>query len=111
MSRMDQVNDLIRDEVSKILTEVIGKDFLATVLRAQVSKDLKNGVVWISILSEEPEKDFSNLLRKSSEIQRFLGERISLKRTPRLEFQLDKSTEYASNIQKLLDKIKEDEKK
>ena|SRR3989304_1204133 len=110
-SRIDKVNELIKDEVSKILSEITGEEVgFATVLKADVSKDLKKADIWISILDQNPEEKFSKLKEKTSEIQREVGSRIKLKYTPKIELHLDETGEYAQKIEKILKEIKDDKK-
>lgn len=107
VSRIEKVNELIKDEVSKILSEIIGKEFgLVTVLKADVTKDLKKADVWISMLDKNPEENFLKLKEKTSEIQREVGFRIKLKYTPKIELHLDKTGEYAQKIEKILKNLK-----
>ena len=102
-ARIEKVNELIKDEVSKILPEIIGEDIgLVTILKADVTGDLKKADVWVSILDQNPEEKFSRLEEKTSEIQREMGSRIKLRYTPKIELHLDKTGEYAQKIEKIL---------
>jgi len=110
MGRIEKVNELIKKEVSRCLPKLIGEDIgFITILKADVSKDLKKADIWVSILADNEEKSFETIKNKTNIIQREIADEIELKYTPKIELHLDKSIKYASHIEKLLHKIKEDD--
>lgn len=105
--KIEKVNSLLVEEVSRILNKkrFLGLGFV-TVTGADCAKDLRSTRIWISIF-DEPEKNLKILKDHLYEIQRELNQRLEMKFTPRIHFQLDKSQGNLSRIDKLLD----DEKK
>ncbi|MDP3964287.1 MAG: ribosome-binding factor A [bacterium] len=109
---MPQVNHLIREAVS----EVLSRDFelpqgcLVTVSRVATSADLKQAKVWVKIFPVSLMEEVGTMLRrKRSEIQEHLNGKVVLKFMPRLTFLVDESEEKADHINQLLDSISYDE--
>lgn len=112
MSRIDEVNDLIKDEVSKAFPKVLGGEYgIVTVLKADVTRDLKKADVWISILGENQDDNFKAIKEKTVQIQQEVASNIKIKFTPKIELHLDKTGEYAFYIENLLSKIETDDRK
>jgi ribosome-binding factor A len=107
--RSQKVADVLHKEISDILQMEIkdpGIGFV-TVTGVEVSKDIRNAKVYISVLGEKKQKQESlkALERARTYIQNLLGERVRLRFLPILRFYLDESYEYGSRIDALLDKL------
>ncbi|MDI6793036.1 MAG: 30S ribosome-binding factor RbfA [bacterium] len=111
--RMDRVNELIREEISDIILHRIKDPHLGfvTVTRADVSPDLNEAKVYVSILGEEPEvKQSMNILNKAAPfIRNEVGKRIRLKYIPKVIFKFDPSIEYSVHISQMLESLKKTE--
>lgn len=84
------------------------KGCLATITRIETSKDLRHARVWISIMpAYYAKKVLDKLSSNAGHLQFLLNKRLSLKPLPRLSFALDKTEEKATEIDRLLDRIKE----
>lgn len=113
--RTDRVSDLIMREISEILFREV-KDpriGMVTITRVEVSEDLSTAKVYYSVIGSEKELNDSakGLSYASHFIQRLLGKRLALKHIPHLNFILDHSVDYSFEIEGLIKKIKEQEKK
>jgi ribosome-binding factor A len=107
--RADRVSGLLRKEIAEVLAKKV-KDprvSMVTITGVKVSPDLRSAYVYFSVLGNEKEiKDSTiGLERATKFIQRQLGKRISLRYTPIIDFQFDKSLEYGSHIDKILQGI------
>lgn len=112
MSRIDEVNDLIKDEVSKAFPKILDREYgLVTVLKADVTKDLKKADVWISVFGEDQDEKFRVIKEKTFLVQQEVASNIKIKFTPKIELHLDKTGEYAFHIESLLSKIETDDRK
>lgn len=109
MGRIEKVNDLIRDALAKTIFELCGGEFIITVTKVDVSKDLRQADAWISILDDDPQEKFDFLKNQQGLIRKEIASKISLKHVPRIELRLDKSGEYSAKIEKILRKIKNDD--
>jgi len=107
--RADRVSGLLRKEIAEVLAKEV-KDprvSMVTVTGVKVSSDLRSAHVYFSVLGSEKEIRDSTigLERATKFIQRQLGKRIRLRYTPIIAFHFDKSLEYGSHIDKILQDI------
>jgi ribosome-binding factor A len=111
--RSQRVGDLVREEVADIIMYRLKDPRIGfiTVTGADMSDDLKNARIFVSILKpEERDQTLSILNDAKTFIRSALGKRLKMKFIPNVEFRLDTSIEYGSKIDSLLKKIKtEDE--
>ena len=112
--RMIRINSLIKQEVGLILQYNLKDKRLGfiTVLRADISRDLKSGRLFVSILGSDDQKRVTvEILNKSAGyIQKLLGSRIRLRYTPRLRFIYDDVVDHSIHVQQVLDRIKQQDK-
>lgn len=111
--RRQQVADLIRDEVSEILTYEIKDPRLGmvSITRVEMSPDLRYATIFASIYANEDEQqDALNALSGASGyIRRLLAPRLRIRHIPTLTFRLDTSMEHAEQITRTLNEIREQE--
>jgi ribosome-binding factor A len=107
--RCHKVADLLKREIGVLLqTEVkdpaIG---FVTVTDVEVSADLRNARVYVSVLGDGDRKHESlkGLERARPYLQNLLGSRVRLRYLPVLRFLLDESIEYGNRIDALIDRI------
>lgn len=108
--RIEQINELIRHELATLmLAEVeFPKGCLVTILRVEVSKDLRHAKVFVSVMpSYLIPKALEKLRREVGHLQYLLNQRLSLKPLPRIRFLIDATEKKAADIEALLDRIKE----
>ncbi|MGD7653019.1 MAG: 30S ribosome-binding factor RbfA [Verrucomicrobiales bacterium] len=104
--RLDRVNELLRREIGS----VIQKDYewhgsLVTVSAVEITRDLKEGKVWTSILGGPAEPVLEKLNRDHGAIQRKVMKRVVLKSTPVLRFVQDSSAVRGVEIVNLLEEV------
>ncbi len=113
--RVEKVQELIKQEISKIvLTEI--KDprvGFVTITQVEVTGDLLSAKIYVSLMgSDEQKADTWKGLQSSLGYMRSeIGKRIRMRLTPTLSLHLDDSLNYSAHIQELLLKIKEEESK
>jgi len=105
--RTDQVNDLIRKELSDLLLEEVNDPRvhgLVTITRVDVSPDLRQARAYVSVLGTEDDRRSTMLALESARtfLRRELGTRIKLRYTPNLRFVSDTSMEEAQEMTDLL---------
>src|SRR3990167_5131644 len=108
--RLAQVNELIRQELSRLLlTEVeFPKNCLVTITRVETAKDLRYAKVWLSVMPVlYIKKVLARLNFQIGHLQFLLNKRLSMKPLPRLNFAIDDTEQKAEEIRALLDRIKE----
>lgn len=111
--RLEKIQEFIKQEVSKIILTDLKDPRIGfvTVTRVEVTGDLRQAKVLISLLgSDEQKAETLQALKKSlGFIRTEVGRRLKIRHSPELMFQLDESLDHSVHIQKLLDKIKQDE--
>jgi len=112
--RLDRISEEIKKEVSDIIRNEL-KDprvsALCSVVLVHTTPDLKFAKIYISILGNESEKEetYKGLKSASGFIRKELSERLNLRYTPELVFEIDKSIEHGANISRILNEIKHKE--
>ena len=108
--RIQRVSKLVKEQISEILLSLSLPDcgFL-TVTAADVSPDLKDGRVYVSVIgtADQRQRALAELERQHGHIQHELATRIVLKYTPRLHFILDDTERNARRIEQLLDELEQ----
>ncbi len=104
--RILKVNELIKQEVSKLLKKEIDfADFLVTVTKVETSLDLKQARVRIIVLPSEKQEQALEIIQKNIfQLQQALNKKLKLKYVPKLRFEIDKLEEHAQRIEELLSK-------
>lgn len=109
MARMDKVNEFIKREISNIIMTDLQDPRLkfVTITAVTVSRDLHTARVSFSVLGEEKQRAQAHqgLMSARGLIRKLIGQRMSLRYTPQLEFVHDRSLEYSARIEETLKEI------
>jgi len=103
---LKEVNDIIRHEVNDPRVEGI------TITDVELTGDLQQSTVYYSTLDtddETKEETQEGLDSATGLVRKELGERLSIYRTPEVEFERDESLEYGSRIEELLKEVREED--
>ena len=104
--RQDRVNELLRREISGVLQrDFEWKNALVTVSDVDVTQDLKEAKVFVSILGGSAPGILDQLERKRGFIQGKVSKRVVLRNTPVLMFRQDKSAVRGVEVVNLLDEV------
>src|SRR4051794_26815558 len=105
--RLLRVNELLKRELSTIITrDMRFEDALVTVNHVDVTPDLKNAHVFVSVLGKGNAKAvIAELDENRTVLQAQMSKDVVLKYTPHLVFHLDDSTERGARIIQILDEI------
>lgn len=107
--RGQKINNEMKRELSSILREI--KDprvpQLISVVKVEVTKDLKFAKVYISMLGTDGEKQNALKGLKSAHgfVRTEVSRRLGLRATPEFTFLIDDSIEYGSHITDIINKI------
>ncbi|ACM60153.1 ribosome-binding factor A [Caldicellulosiruptor bescii] len=116
-------SDRVSEEIKKELSDIIQHDLkdprlcaeLISIVKVNMSKDLRHAKVYVSIFDKDKEKvetTMKALENAKPYIRREISRRISLRFTPEITFELDDSIEYGARISQILNQLnipKEDE--
>ena len=112
--RSDRVGDLVKRGIAEMLVRgELGVDFgFVTVTKIEMSNDLKNAKVFISIHGDEEEKkkQFKKLMENKKRMRYLVAKNIDLRYTPNLKLYRDDSLDNSIKVQKLLYDIEHGEK-
>jgi ribosome-binding factor A len=108
--RIERVKKLLRSEISSVLQRKI-KDpriSMVTVTEVNVSPDLKNARVYVSVIggSEAEAEVLAGLGSAAGFVRSELMKVLHLRPMPALEFEIDRSLERGSHTLDLLDRIR-----
>jgi ribosome-binding factor A len=113
--RIERLNEQFREEISDLLRRQVKDPRLGvfiTVTQVSVSADLSHARVYVSVMGSAEEKQgaLQGLDAAASFIRHELGQRLSMRRIPRLAFRHDDSMEQGAHVLDLLDEVGEQEK-
>ena len=106
--RMRRVNESVRAVVAEALGGLkdprIG---LVTVTGVSISPDLREGVVYVSVLGSERKRQatLAGLESAHAVLQARVARELRMKRTPHLTFEYDPSVEHGVRMTKLIDEL------
>jgi ribosome-binding factor A len=105
--RLLRVNELVRRQLSIIITrDMRFEDVLVTINQVDVTPDLKNAHVFVSVLGKGSAKGVIAQLDANRVIlQAEMAKDVVLKYTPHLTFHLDDSIERGDRVFKILREI------
>lgn len=111
--RIEQVNNLIRGEISELLQRQVKDPRLGNFLcvtGVSTSPDLKYARVFISCICSEKEKreTLNALAGASGFLRNELARRLRLRRIPELSFEWDDSIERGAHLLELIDRVSQD---
>ncbi|WP_099331252.1 30S ribosome-binding factor RbfA [Priestia aryabhattai] len=108
--RATRVGEQMKKEMGEILNRKIKDPRIGfvTVTDVQVSGDLQQAKVYISVLgdAEQRENTLKGLAKAKGFIRSEIGQRIRLRKTPEITFEFDESIDYGNRIESLLHEIK-----
>jgi ribosome-binding factor A len=111
--RLPRINELIKEEISKILLREVEflPEVLVTVTRVETTIDLLDTNVFISVFPESYySKTMEFLTRKTGFLQKEIKQILRMRPLPRLHFLAEKETRKAARIEEILEELKNKEK-
>lgn len=107
--RTGRVGEQIKKELSLLIQNELKDPRIGfvTVTGVEVTNDLSQAKVYLSVLGDEAQKQGSlkGLDKANGFLRSELGKRIRLRHVPELIFKMDESIAYGSRIEKLLGDI------
>lgn len=109
IKRIQRLNSLIQREISQILLKEFdfSLDLLVTITRVEVSVDLIDCGVWVSVFPEAKRKKVMEFLNnKIYFIQQKLNQRLRMRPIPKIRFLEETLTSEAAKVENILEKLK-----
>ena len=108
--RLLRVNELIKRELSSIIArDVQFESALVSVNQVDVTPDLKNAHVYVSVLGGEGKEVLQRLELERVNLQTSLARHVILKYTPHLDFHLDDSIERGARVIEIIREIEQEQ--
>ena len=111
-NRMNRVNEELKRELSNIINyEVKNSNVtgMISITKVKTSPDLKYARISVSILNSKSIKQTLAGLKAASGFMRSrIAEKMNLRVTPELVFELDESLVYGEKIDKILEQVMKD---
>ena len=106
--RLKRINDLLREELSKILDRELEfpENSMVTVTRVETSPDGHYAPVFLSALGAEKKTILEILEKKVYNIQQLLNRRLRMRPVPKISFAIDEGEERRENIERSLSELK-----
>lgn len=110
MDRIDKINQMIKREISLMLQQEFQDPRLTfvTITQVSVSRDLQHARVSFSFLGDDsllPDVE-RKLAQSRGHIRKLLGQRISIRYTPQIDFVYDRSIVLTARIEQTLNELK-----
>jgi ribosome-binding factor A len=112
-TRQEKVKELLKAEISDILRREMKDPRLGfvTVTDAEVTADMRQAKIFVSVLGTEEEQKNTMKGLKSAEgfVRSEFAKRARMKTIPEIQFRFDESIEHGIRIFELLEQIKKEE--
>lgn len=113
--RIEKVNSLLLRELDLLLQRErieqknFKEDIILSLTKIETSRDLKHARVFFTVMPKKFRGDAKKFCERNAYgWQRSLGEKITLKYIPRLQFVYDEGQENAMVVEEILNKIKKE---
>jgi len=114
VTRAERVAELIREEISKIIREEVSDPRIGfvSITRVDLSPDLENARIFVSILgSENNKKDCMHGLNSATKfIRGKLGHLLEMRVVPEIKFVRDDSLEKGSRVLGIISRLERQER-
>ncbi|MCM3665585.1 30S ribosome-binding factor RbfA [Mesobacillus subterraneus] len=111
--RVNRVGEQMKKELGDIISRKIKDPRIGfvTVTDVQVTGDLQQAKVYISVLGDEEQREntLKGLAKAKGFIRTEIGQRIRLRKTPELIFEFDESMAYGNRINSLIHELQREE--
>jgi len=107
--RIEQVNQLIKEELSQIILREIElpPGTLLTLTRVETSVDLRQAKVFISVIPEGKREKVSEAVNRNIyDLQQRLNKRLNMRPIPKIRFIEEKETVEAGRVEEILERLK-----
>jgi len=109
MSRADRVAELIKQEVSDIISRKLSDPRIGftSVTAVDIGADLHNARIFVSVYGSEKEKNdtMAALSRATRFVRGELGHRLQLREVPEIMFRQDESIEKGARVFAIINKL------
>lgn len=105
--------DRVKSQIERILGEIFVKEGpsfgigLISINDIVISRDLSHAKVWVSFIGEQNQSAaFDRLVSNARTIQTLLYQKLSIKKVPKISWQIDEDPDRSHRIEGILDDIR-----
>lgn len=110
--RTNRVAEQMKKEIGEILNQKLKDPRIGfvTVTDVDLTNDLQQATVYVSVLGNETEKEASlaGLEKATGFVRSEVGKRIRLRKVPEITFKFDEAHEYGNRIDSILKELNKD---
>lgn len=108
--RIDRINELLRQEISQLLSRQVKDPRLNGVIsitQVKTNNDLRNARVFISVMGDPAAKQsaLEGIQSAATYLRRELRDRLAMKYVPFLSFALDNTLDDADHLDQIMNRI------
>lgn len=105
--RHDRVQELLKRAVGEVIREMfsIQEVGVASVTDVGISNDLRSAVIFLSFTAVDSRKALGKIQENVKAIRMAMSQKVVLKYTPEIRFQIDDSVERGNHILDILDQL------
>ena len=112
--RIDRVNELLRQEISLLLSRQIKDPRLTGVIsitQVKTTQDLRSALVSLSVMGDTAVKRdaLEGIQSAATYLRKALRDRLALRYVPFLSFEVDNSLEEADQLLQIMNQLKDDD--
>ena len=109
--KIDRLNNLFLAELSSIIFKEIKNPIIKSVnlTAVEITNDLSFAKVYFTCMNEDKDKVLEELNSAKGFLRMKLANTIDIRHTPELVFVYDNSIEYGMNIERIIEKIHEND--
>jgi len=106
--RIQRVNQLLKEEVSKLLLREINfEGAIVTVTQTDTSPDLSQVKVKLTVFPTNKSEEVLKIIQRHIfTLQQILNKKLTMKNVPKIKFEIDQGEVKAQRIEEILGKIK-----
>lgn len=106
--RQRKVSAFLQQRIADIILKanLAGLTGLVTITAVEVTPDLQEAKVWISVFGQKPEQALEFLNKHLYEIQGQLYKKSTMRMVPKITFFLDSSEEFSEHLSEVFRKLK-----
>jgi ribosome-binding factor A len=104
--RQDKIQNLLIELASRFFSKESNRASLLTITSAEVSRDLKNATIFITVYPENKEKEALNFAkRQRTHLRDYIKSELRVKITPFLEIEIDLGEKNRQRVEELSTKM------
>lgn len=105
--RVQKVAELLKQMLAGMIKANLAENYgMVTIIDVDLTADLKNAIIYISCLEKQYQDEVLRELNlRTKDFQHYLGRKLQMKYTPKLDFKLDRGLEKINRVEEILENL------